>query len=159
MAVRGKEAFRRKFARLKSDLVKELSEAMEKSAVELVREMKAIAPNAEIRNSIKWTWGDAPKGSTVLATSSGGRGYETLRITVYTDRDIAWFAHLFEFGTRQRFRKKVGGKYASANPKSTSTGTLTAQPFFFPSYRANRRRIKGRINRALRKVVKRYSDA
>ncbi len=157
MAVKGKAALKKRFRRFEAQVLKELKIAMEGSAQSLVQEMRAATHLPEIRRSIKWTWGDAPEGTYTLATASGGSKYETLRITVYTDRHEAWFAHFFEFGTEQRQRKRVGGYFKGAKVKSLDTGSITAQPFFFPTYRANRKRIKSRLNRALVRAVKKVN--
>lgn len=103
--------------------------AMEKGADELVAMMKRLVPvdQGDLRDSIAWKWGNAPKGAVVLAESqSDSRG---LKITVYaTDYKARWI----EFGTIK----------------------MRAQPFFFPSYRALRKRIKARIKREMKKSIK-----
>lgn len=103
--------------------------AMEKGADELVAMMKRLVPvdSGDLRNSIAWKWGEAPKGATVLAESTPTeRG---LKITVYaTDFKARWL----EFGTVK----------------------MRAQPYFFPSWRTLRKRIKSRIVREQKKAVK-----
>lgn len=103
--------------------------AMEKGAQELVDMMKRFAPvdSGDLRDSIAWRWGEAPKGAVVLAQSkSDSRG---LRISVYaTDFKARWL----EFGTVK----------------------MRAHPFFFPSYRSLRKRIKSRITREMRKAIR-----
>lgn len=113
--------------------------AMEKGANEIVAMAKNLVPvdTGALRDSIGWTWGDAPKGSTVLAQSSEIGGGE--RITIYAgtrdktlgDRD-AFYARWVEFGTQN----------------------MAPYPFFFPSYRALKRRVKGRIKREMRKAIR-----
>lgn len=103
--------------------------AMEKGAQEMVDMAKRLAPvdQGDLRDSIGWTWGEAPKGSVVLAESEpDARG---LKITVYaTDYKSRWL----EFGTVK----------------------MRAQPYFFPSYRTLRKRIKSRIVREQKKAIK-----
>ena len=103
--------------------------AMEKGAEELVQMMRRLVPvdSGDLRDSIAWAWGEAPKGAVVLAESAPTeRG---LKITVYaTDFKARWI----EFGTI-----KMG-----------------ARPFFFPSYRALRKRIKSRITREMKKAIR-----
>ncbi|ABF71263.1 p011 [Rhizobium phage 16-3] len=103
--------------------------AMEKGASELVEMMRRLVPvdQGDLRNSIAWKWGNAPKGAVVLAESQeDSRG---LKITVYaTDYKARWI----EFGT-----VKMG-----------------AQPFFFPSYRSLRKRIQSRIKREMKKAIR-----
>ncbi|MEY9198677.1 HK97 gp10 family phage protein [Sinorhizobium fredii] len=103
--------------------------AMEKGADELVEMMKRLVPvdQGDLRASIAWKWGNAPKGATVLAQSEpDARG---LKITVYaTDHKSRWI----EFGTVN----------------------MRAQPFFFPSWRSLRKRIQSRIKRDMRKAIR-----
>ena len=103
--------------------------AMEKGAQEMVDMAKRLVPveSGSLRDSINWTWGEAPKGATVLAESTPTeRG---LKITVYaTDFKARWL----EFGTVK----------------------MRAQPYFFPSWRTLRKRIKSRIVREQRKAIK-----
>lgn len=106
--------------------------AMEKGADEIVAMAKSLVPvdSGDLRDSIGWTWGDAPKGSIVLASSAPDRGGE--RITIYAGNDEAYYARWVEFGTQKNL----------------------PSPFFFPSYRALKRRVKGRITREMRKAIK-----
>jgi HK97 gp10 family phage protein len=106
--------------------------AMEKGADELVGMMKRLVPvdQGDLRDSVGWTWGDPPKGAVVIAKSEpDSRG---LKITVYAGNVKAYYARWVEFGTVK----------------------MSAQPFFFPSYRAMRKRIKSRITREMKKAIR-----
>ena len=48
-------------------------DAMEKGATETVAMMKRLVPveTGELRDSIGWTWGDAPAGSLIIGTVGG----------------------------------------------------------------------------------------
>ena len=120
--------------------------AMEAGADELVDMMKRFVPvdDGDLRDSIGWTWGAAPKGSVVLAESNAdGRG---LKITVYAGNEKAYYARWVEFGTASHVN---GGKFpGTQNPGSR------AQPFFFPSYRSLKKRIRARIRRETAKAFK-----
>lgn len=117
--------------------------ALEKGANELVAMIKRLVPKDELKlmNSVGWTWGDAPEGSITIA-SVGGRQFGTLRITVfmgdattivYNSRGIAFQnALLQEFGTKN----------------------MPANPSFYPSYRALRKRIRSRVRRESRKAIR-----
>jgi hypothetical protein len=113
--------------------------AMEKGAEELVAMMQRLAPFEDIRESIRWKWGNAPKGTFTLdKMETSDRG--GLKITVYaTDYRARWF----EFGTAERFQKTTGRR----------TGRIQQHPFFFPSYRALRKRIKSRVTREMKKAI------
>lgn len=106
--------------------------AMEKSADEIITLMKSIVrvDEGDLRDSIGWTWGSAPKGSMKIATVKSSDS--DLIITIFAGNSEAYYAHWIEFGTRK----------------------TAAQPFFFVSYRANRNRAKSRITREVRKAAK-----
>lgn len=112
--------------------------AMEKGADEIVGMAKNLVPvdTGALRDSIGWTWGDAPEGAMVLASS---RRVDGERITIFAgtrnkslgDSD-AFYARWVEFGTQKAYPR----------------------PFFFPSYRTLKRRVKGRITREMRKAIR-----
>lgn len=109
--------------------------AMEKGAQELVDMMKRLVPidQGDLRDSIGWTWGDAPAGTAVILQGRGGSEYAAMQITVYAGSDKVFYAGFVEFGTK------------SGKP---------AHPFFFPSYRALRKRIQSRIKRDMKKAIR-----
>lgn len=113
--------------------------AMEQSAEEIVGMMRRLVPadTGALRDSIGWTWGDAPKGSMVIARSKAQT--DGLMITIYAgtrDKSLgdldAYYARFVEFGTQK----------------------MAAQPFFFVSWRALRRRAGNRIKRQMRKGIR-----
>lgn len=106
--------------------------AMETGAQELVDMMKRLAPHrtGELRDSIGWAWNKAPAGATVIGESAPtSRG---LKIVVFAGDEVAFYARFVEFGT-------------SNSP---------AHPYFFPSYRALRKRIKSRVTREMKKAIR-----
>lgn len=118
--VEGLERLKRRFATLPVRVKREVKVALEKSAEELVRFQRLLAPDdpatppPDLRSSIKWR-----------------DGRHELAVEVFTDD---FKARWIEFGTVK----------------------MSAQPFFFPPYRANRRRIRGRTTRAMNKAIKRH---
>lgn len=81
-----------------------------------------------LRDSIGWTWGDAPSGAISLGKAKAGR----LSITIYAGGGEAFYAWFQEFGTVN----------------------MPANPFFFPSYRKLRRKAKGRVTRKINKAIR-----
>ncbi|WP_200898747.1 HK97-gp10 family putative phage morphogenesis protein [Candidatus Rhodobacter oscarellae] len=125
---------RRKFTQtVPEEVRKSATAALEKGAQEIVDMARSLAPvdSGDLRDSIGWTWGDAPKGSLVLG-AVGGQEYGTLRITVYAGNDDAFYAAWQEFGTQNQ----------------------RAHPYFFPAYRSLRRRVRSRITRDINKAIK-----
>lgn len=127
--------------------------AMEKGAEELVAMMKRLCPvdDGDLRDSIGWTWGNAPAGSKVLAQSAPDeRG---LKITVYAGNEKAFYAAFVEFGTAPHNVAAGSGNKSFAGVANAHPGS-PAHPFFFPSYRSLRKRIKSRISREMKKAIK-----
>lgn len=127
--------------RLKRRLTKRIPDAvrratadeMENFANRLVAEMKRLVPvdDGDLRDSINWTWGEAPAGTLVVA-SVGATEYNTLRITVYAGGGDAFYAFFQEFGTIN----------------------MPPTPFFFVSWRKLRRGGKSRITRQMKKAIR-----
>lgn len=132
---------------------KRVKEAMEKAAGQVVAQMKSRAPvyagppeirsdkrhkgepviPGALRDSIAWTWGDAPKGTVALGSVQTGLSKEgTTKLTIYAGDKKAFYARWVEFGTR---------KWAG-------------NPFFFSTWRNNKRKVKGQLTRAIRKAIK-----
>ncbi|MFC7399587.1 HK97-gp10 family putative phage morphogenesis protein [Chelatococcus sp. GCM10030263] len=132
--VAGLDRLRRKLAVLPDAAKDEIRKALVAGAEEIVALAKSLVPveSGGLRNSIGWTWGDAPKGSIALASAGTG----DLRITVYAGNDHAYYARWVEFGTVK----------------------MAAKPYFFPAYRSLRRRVRSRITRGVKGAVKRVAS-
>jgi len=135
-------------------LVKErMVEAIERNADKVVSEMRAMLaigyPEVAAVTEIDWTWGDAPRGSIAIG-KFGANEYEMLVVTIYargkqgSGISTAWF----EFGTHPRVQKTTGRE----------TGQITAFPFFFTVFRANRQRVQNSLRATLRRAVKRVNN-
>lgn len=124
-------------ARLPEKLRANIRQALEQSAEEITASMRRFAPTSKgpdsgtLRDSIGWTWGRPPKGAFVVGrvaqSAESGTG-----ITIYAGSQKAFYARWQEFGTKR----------------------APAHPFFFPAYRLHRRKVKGRIMRAVNKAIK-----
>lgn len=122
---------------------------MAKAAEETVSMMKSLVPVLKepderrragaLRDSIGWTWGQAPKGSMVIATLKGAGAGGDLTITIFAGSrdkskgvDDAYYARWIEFGTQK----------------------MRAQPFFYVSWRANRRGARRKVRKAVRDAAR-----
>lgn len=124
--------------------------AMEVGADEIVALMKRLVPfdtsadrdagRPHLRDTIGWTWGDPPKGAMVLGRSKAAGGGGRKVITIYAGNEQTLV------GSRSQFQL--------ARLFEFSTHAMAAQPFFFPAYRALRKRVRGRITRQMRKAIK-----
>jgi HK97 gp10 family phage protein len=140
MAISGLEQLRAKIRALPEAARADIRKAMEQSADEVVAMAKRLVPvdSGALRDSIGWTWGEPPKGSFALARS----GPPGEAITIYA-------------GSRD---KELGGRDAFyVRWVEFGTVTATAHPFFFPSWRALRRRVKSRNSRAVSKAFKKVA--
>lgn len=141
---------RRRFQAVPEHVRREVTAEIEKQAGQLVAQMQSLNPaRGAIR--IDWTWGEAPAGALVIGQASGGAGYGRVSATIYAigpaladSRVPITLAEAFEFGTSQRKQRSTGRR----------TGSMPAQPYFFPVFRANRSRARGAISRAVTRAVK-----
>lgn len=141
----GLDRLQRKLRQFPKAVEQEIRSALEQSANEIVAMMKSLAQSDRVRESIAWTWGDAPKGS--FAIGSAGTG--NLKITIYAGGGEAFMAFWEEFGTAPHIN---AGRFAGTQHPGTA-----ARPFFFVSYRALRKRVRGRVTRAVNKAAKRVA--
>nr|WP_278520720.1 HK97-gp10 family putative phage morphogenesis protein [Brucella anthropi] len=115
----------------------EIKRAMETSADEIVALAKNLVPvdKGDLKDSIGWTWGKAPKGAMTLGTVQSNEVDSGFTITIFAGNSEAYYSRWVEFGTQK----------------------MTAQPYFYPSYRALRRRSKSRVTRAVTKAIKKVA--
>lgn len=147
--IEGVDKLKRKMMTFPRLARQEIAKAMEQSADEMVRLAKSLAPvdDGDLRASIGWTWGEAPKGTMAIGqVKREGKGSGNMQITVYAGGGDAWYSRFVEFGTSPHVQ---GGIFAGTQHPGTP-----AQPFFFPSYRAMRKRFRGRTTRAIRKAAR-----
>jgi HK97 gp10 family phage protein len=142
----GLDKLNRKLALLPIVARKRIREAMQQGANEIVAMMKSLVAvdSGDLRDSIGWTWGKAPKYSQRVASLKSSDG--DLTLTIYAGNTKVRYAHLVEFGAAPHI---AGGMFEGAMHPGAP-----AQPFFFVSFRANRKRVKGRITRAVNKSAK-----
>lgn len=142
----GLDRLNRKLKKLPAAAEKRVKEAMEQGANEIVAMMKSLAPevSGDLKESIGWTWGERPKYSQAIATVKSTDG--KLALTIFAGNSKVRYAHLVEFATAAH---ENGGMFAGTMHPGTK-----AQPFFFVSFRALRRRAKSRITRAITKSAK-----
>lgn len=130
------DRLKKKLARVPVEARKEMRKALEQGAYEIADTAHAWAPSntGALKRSIGYTFGDYKADNANvrgMATSGGGKDPD-LSVTVHAGDATAFYAAFVEFGT-------VHAK---------------AQPYFFPAYRANKKRVKNRINRAIKKAAK-----
>lgn len=145
-SIKNLEKLQKKLNKLPAQVKARIRAAMEAGADEIVNLAKSLVPvdDGKLRDSIGWTYGRAPKGAMTLGKVQSVGG--DLTITIYAGNSEAFYARWVEFGTAPHVN---GGLYAgSQNPG------IAAQPFFYVSFRALRRRVKSRITRSINKAAK-----
>lgn len=156
MAVQGLASLGRKLKRLPELAREEIAKAMELSAEEMAGLMRRLVTSTRVRATIGWTWGEAPAGSMKLGTvRASGKGAGNMTITIFAGDQSTMvgtkykvqLARLLEFGTAPHKNK---GRFTGSEHPGTSPA-----PFFYPSWRAGRRRARGRVTRAITKSAKR----
>lgn len=131
--VEGLEGVHRAFAHLVDEAPVKLTQALNKSGAEVAARAKILVPvdDAQTRNSIEHRLDlKSRKGTSVAAVvEAGGR-----------DAPGAW---------RSEFGRDPGGSGANVGHPGHE-----AQPFMFPAYHSVRRRVRGRIKRAIKALGK-----
>ncbi len=133
MAVHGFKELERKFDAIPEAMRKEVARKLEDIADDIVAQMYSLAPHrtGDLAGSIGWTWGESPSGSMTIGHVQGNE-YGAMRITIYAGDEGAFYAAFQEFGTVD----------------------MPANPFFFPVWRANKKKVKSGVSRAVAKAVK-----
>ena len=142
--LKGLPELKAKLLRLKEHTAKDVAPAMAAAGDKVVEMMKRLAPvdDGTLRDSIGWTFGDAPKGAIKVATIKEG----LLRLTIFAGNEKAFYARFVEFGTAPHVQ---GGQFAGTQHPGNP-----AQPFFFVSYRAMKKEIKSIVRKAIQEAVR-----
>ena len=137
----GLAALKRKLERMPKEARREIRKALEKGAYDIAETARSFAPvdDGTLRDSIDFNFG-GPKGEKRALAESG------LYVTIHAGGADAFYAPFVEFGTAPH---EQGGKYKGSQHPGTPP-----RPFFYPAYRANKKRVKASINRAIRRAAK-----
>jgi len=124
-----KERFFKKLVSVVPEAEKELTDANRKSAQAFVDMAKRLAPvkSGMLRDSVSMDPGERP---TSFVVQAGGEA------------------------TTKPVRKGADASYDYALGVEFGTTDTRARPFFWPSFRANKKPAKARATRALRKAIK-----
>lgn len=152
--VSNRDALLKKLATLPSAVRSAVRQALAEGADQITDEMKRLAPaqSGDLSRSIGSTFGSyVADNANVRGVTSAAKGADPdLTVTIHAGDERAYYAAFVEFGTAPHIN---GGLYAgSKHPGSKAT------PFFFPAYRANKRRVKSRISRATTRAVKQVAS-
>ena len=135
--IEGLDRLRRKLDAIPREVGADMRQAFAQNGDELTAMQKRMAPvdERDLQNSIQWVFGDGDQSRVGLKGQFG----LSIVVTAGTENDgDAYYARWVEFGTSD-------GK--------------PAQPFFFPSYRLMKRRMRSRVVRAQNKALKRVASS
>lgn len=156
--IEGLDRLKRRFAQIPPHVRSAIRQAMAQGADEIVAFQKRLAPVSPrgthghapgaLRDSIVQTWGGVggPKFASLRVGTGSERAAGDLSVTITAGNSGVRYAHLVEFGTAPH---PQGGKFTGTDHPGTAP-----QPFFYPPYRALRRRVKARISRAMKRAIK-----
>lgn len=138
--MQGQAALKARFEAVPQKIRDALAKQLELEAAKVVADMKRLVPvdTGALRDSINWTWGDAPAGSLSIGKVRG-REFGKISITIYA-------------GTRDKSLGDADAFYARF--QEFGTVKMTASPFFYPAWRANKTRVKSALSRAVKKAAR-----
>lgn len=149
MAMKGRAELLAKLKAIQGAPRRAARAALEESARQVVSTAKSLAPkkSGALVASIGYTFGDyRPDNANVRGVGAGRGGDPDLTVTIHAGSAKAFYASYIEFGTSPH---DAGGKFKGAKHPGA-----TAQPFFFPAFRAHKKSAKGRVSRAVKKAIK-----
>lgn len=138
-------------------------DALAASAEELTAAIRYNVPidQGDLRESVRWRRG-APRERKKQGDTAPDKD---LAVTVIAGSKKAFYAAMVEFGTRaspgrqgQLYKRQKGATRGLRRVDKRPHAATPAQPFFFPTYRALRKRLTGRIKRAQRRAIREAAD-
>lgn len=143
--ITGRDRMRKVLKAIPVEMRKRLREAILAAAEEMAGDMRSLAAvhSGHLRDSIKVTAGDEDPALYERLKSRRTEKDPELAAIIHVD---AFYAPFVEFGTAPHVN---AGEFPSTqNPGSR------AHPFFFPAYRARKKQVINKINRAARQAIK-----
>ncbi|SKA31028.1 HK97-gp10 family putative phage morphogenesis protein [Consotaella salsifontis] len=169
MAVRGLASLKKKLARMPNEARKEIRKALDQGAYEIAETAASWAPvdSGDLKRSIGYTFGEyraANANVRGVTGRSGASGDPDLSVTVHAGDEKAWYAALVEFGTAPHFVEKGAATVVGKIRRKVRGGGkqhpgTKPQPYFFPAYRANKKRIKASIALATKRAAQKVANS
>lgn len=171
MAAKGLDRLKRQIAALPRLQVEAAARSLEQGAAELANAISRAVParTGDLAASVGYApLGQAPETSATQAfrgsntERAGVLGEAGLGFEVFAGNNVAFYARWVEFGTAPSVAgERMGARNSDVN-QSKSLGRLSyrthpgtpAQPFFFPTVRAHKKRLKSRVVRNANKAAK-----
>ncbi|HYD66171.1 HK97-gp10 family putative phage morphogenesis protein [Azospirillum sp.] len=150
---KGRDRLLTKMRALPSEVRSAIKQALAEGADEITDMQRRLVPkqSGDLAKSIGSTFGKyrAENANVRGVSAFAGAGDPDLTVTIHAGDAKAYYASFVEFGTAPHVN---GGKF-----KGTQHPGTAPQPFFFPAYRALRKRVKSRITRATNRAAKKVA--
>lgn len=168
MAVQGLDRLKRRLARLPKEQLDAAALTLAKGVAEMAEAVRRAAPMGHGKGAgdLKRSVGSSTAGAAPATRATGAfrpapvaagdplRG-AGLRAVVWAGDDDAYYARWVEFGTQPHsIAKGANTKSGKHQSKGVMHPGARAQPFFYPTVRARKKLMKGRMVRAANKAVK-----
>lgn len=159
----GRESLLRKMKAMPPAVRSAIKQALAQGADEITAMQKRLVRrvSGELHDSITQTWGGGRVRYSSVGTRTESAGDPDLTVRLSAGNAKVRYAHLVEFGTgphnvTRGARKKYSGMVHALTRKGKARQHPGSkpQPFFFPPYRALRRRVRSRISRATSRAVR-----
>jgi HK97 gp10 family phage protein len=146
--LKGLPQLKAKLIMMKQETMHSVRPAMEMAAQEIVDMMKRLVPiqHGDLQDSIGWTWGNAPKRSISFSKNIAGN-----KITIFAGNEVAFYARWIEFGTAPHINE---GRFQGTEHPGTPP-----RPFFYPAFRALRKKAKLTMAKAIRQAVRQIAKS
>ena len=142
-----RKAFILKLRRMKPAVRQEIELATSRNAADVAKLAKRLAPIGKYAGA-----GDLKASTKAIGESDGA----AIRWKVVSGDEKAFYARMVEFGTAPATRGATVTNASGRKRKAGRTHPGTrARPYFFPAYRALRKRLRTRLSRAFTKAKKR----
>lgn len=159
----GRESLLRKMKAMPPAVRSAIKQALAQGADEITALQKRLAPveDGDLRDSITQTWGGGRVRYAAMSVRYEDEGDPDLTVRLSAGNSKVRYAHIVEFGSSPHsVAKGARRKYSGMVHVLTSKGKARQhpgskpQPFFFPPYRALRRRVRSRIARGTSRAVR-----
>lgn len=160
--IKNLERLRAKLRALPLELKKGIITALAKGAQDINDLQYHLCPlgaTGHLRASIDWAWGEVPKGVSLSShKAQSPEAEKDLLLSIYAGNEVAYYARWVEFGTQparkgDRVPAPSRGEGATRISYRTHPGTRR-QPFFYPGYRAGRKKAISSVVRASNLALK-----
>lgn len=154
---------KKKIEVLPNSVAMAVRQAMEEAAQTMVEKMQNLVPvdSGDLKDSIGWSWGSAPDRAMAITSLGGPEDKSDMRIVIYAGSEKAYYAKWVEFGTKARAPGKyhTEGSNHARNAGAHGHRATHARPFFWPTWRLEKKRIRARMARKINAAIKKLASA